>query len=76
MKKHCLYLDGDLPSKKYVNNWALEGICKKKSNQFYFFQDKINYFINILAWERIPNDKDGALPMAGAYLTRKFEKVI
>ena len=28
-----------------------------------------------MAWERIPNDKNGALPMAGGYLTRKFEKV-
>jgi len=37
--------------------------------------NKISYFINILAWERLPEDKNGALPMCGGYLTRKFEKV-
>lgn len=33
------------------------------------------YFVNIMAWERLPQDKNGALPMAGGFLTRKFEKV-
>ena len=36
----------------------------------------IGYFINILAWERLAEDKNGALPMAGGFLTRKFEKII
>lgn len=33
------------------------------------------YFVNIMAWERLPQDRNGALPMAGGFLTRKFEKV-
>ena len=36
---------------------------------------KTDYFVNILAWERLPSDRNGALPMAGGFLTRKFEKV-
>ena len=37
--------------------------------------NEIGYFVNILAWERLPEDKNGALPMAGGFMTRKFEKV-
>ena len=29
-----------------------------------------------MAWERLAEDKNGALPMAGGFVTRKFEKVI
>jgi hypothetical protein len=40
---------------------------------------KIGYFINILAWDRLPEETTknggGAVPMAGGFLSRKFEKV-
>ena len=37
---------------------------------------EVGYFVNILAWERLPEDRNGALPMAGGFMTRKFEKVL
>lgn len=37
--------------------------------------NQIGCFVNILSWERLPEEKNGALPMAGGFMTRKFEKV-
>lgn len=38
-------------------------------------ENQVTFFVNILAWERLPEDRNGALPIAGGFLTRKFEKV-